>query len=418
MITRIKFDKLFGMFDYDIHLMEGGVTIITGPNGFGKSTILKTIDAFCSLDILFFHRLDFDEISFFSNTQGDPIVIKKEKNHIEIDSVKIDINYFKHEIMRIRRRNYFRLSHSEWRDRRTGEIVTTDDIVKSYLQNEDFDDEFEISSDDYLMLREKIRSYAGETKFIKEQRLIKERKDRELSRYESQTINVIDELPQQVKEKIKQFSSLYSSKANQLDSTYPHRLFETKEGITEDEYTDYLKNMNEKLEKLNKYNISDIQKPENDVLFLEEHSKALKVYFDDFIKKYSVFEELIDQLDLFTDIINSRLKFKEIRISREEGIEVYKLNTDDKLMLSQLSSGEKQEIILFYELVFESDKNIHLLIDEPEISLHIGWQAMFMDDLLKIADKKKFKVTVATHSPHIINNHWDIQIDLGELYGN
>lgn len=418
MITRIKYDKLFGMFDYDIQLMKDGVTIITGPNGFGKSTILKTIDAFCSLDILFFHRLDFNKISFFSNADDNPIEIKKEGDYIKIDSTKLDIKNLKNEIIRNRRRNYLRFSQSEWRDRRTGEIVTTDEIIKQYLQNEDLADEIEILSDDYPALREKIRSFSGETKFIKEQRLIKERKDRELSRYERQTINVIDELPQQVKEKIKQYSSLYSSSANQLDSTYPHRLFETKEGITEDEYNDCLKNMNKKLEKLNKYNISDIQKPEIDVLFQEEHSKALKVYFDDFIKKYSVFEELIDQLDLFTDIINSRLKFKEIRISREEGIEVYKLNKDEKLMLSQLSSGEKQEIILFYELVFESDKNVHLLIDEPEISLHIAWQAMFMDDLLKIAEKKKFKVTVATHSPHIINNHWDIQIDLGELYGN
>ena len=152
--------------------------------------------------------------------------------------------------------------------------------------------------------------------------------------------------------------------------------------------------------------------------FLEEHSKALKVYFSDFEKKYKVFEELIEQLDLFTDIINSRLKFKDIRISRDEGIIVFKSNTDEQLRLDQLSSGEKQEIILFYELIFESDKNIHLLIDEPEISLHIEWQLRFMDDLLKIAEKKKFKVTVATHSPQIINNHWDIQIDLGEMYGN
>ena len=151
--------------------------------------------------------------------------------------------------------------------------------------------------------------------------------------------------------------------------------------------------------------------------FLEEHSKALKVYFRDFEKKYKVFEELIEQLDLFTDIINSRLKFKDIRISRDEGIVVYKSNTDEQLELAQLSSGEKQEIILFYELIFESDKNIHLLIDEPEISLHIEWQLKFMDDLLRIAEKKKFKVTVATHSPQIINNHWDIQIDLGEMYG-
>ncbi|MPN35496.1 hypothetical protein SDC9_182994 [bioreactor metagenome] len=57
-----------------------------------------------------------------------------------------------------------------------------------------------------------------------------------------------------------------------------------------------------------------------------------------------------------------------------------------------------------------------LLIDEPEISLHIAWQKMFMDDLIKIADYKGIKAIVATHSPQILNGHWENQIDLGELY--
>ena len=143
----------------------------------------------------------------------------------------------------------------------------------------------------------------------------------------------------------------------------------------------------------------------------------MKIYLDDFEEKYKVFDEFIEELDLFTDIVNNRLRFKEIKISREEGIMVYKKDSEEKLRLDQLSSGEKQEIILFYELIFESEKSTHLLIDEPEISLHIEWQLNFLNDLLKIVDKKQFKVTVATHSPQIISNHWDIQVDLGELLG-
>ena len=41
-----------------------------------------------------------------------------------------------------------------------------------------------------------------------------------------------------------------------------------------------------------------------------------------------------------------------------------------------------------------------------------------MNDLQKVVDLKKLNVIVATHSPQIINNYWDNQIDLGELYGN
>lgn len=416
MLSRIVYKKLFGVFDYEINLKKGGVTIITGPNGFGKSTILKSIDAFYSLDIMFFSRLNYEKISFFSNVDDKPISIEKKGQEIIINGFEINVNDLQGEIIkRFRRPYYYRIDESKWIDRRTDEIISKDEIIQSYIQNSYIDEEIEIQSTEFLKLREKVKNYSGETKFIREQRLLRERVH---GRNEKQTVNVIDELPDQFKKKINMVSNIYSSEANKLDSSYPNRLFETKKGITKEEYTKYLKYMNEKFEKLNKYNISDIKILGKQVKFLEEHSKALKVYFSDFEKKYKVFEELIEQLDLFTDIINSRLKFKDIRISRDEGIVVYRSNTDEQLRLDQLSSGEKQEIILFYELIFESDKNIHLLIDEPEISLHIEWQLRFMDDLLRIAEKKKFKVTVATHSPQIINNHWDIQIDLGEMYGN
>lgn len=416
MLSRIVYKKLFGIFDYQIELKEGGVTIITGPNGFGKSTILKSIDAFYSLDIMFFSRLDYEKISFFSNIDDKPISIEKKDQEIIINGLVINVNDLQDEIIRrLRRSYYYRIDESKWIDRRTDEIISKDDIIQSYIQSNYIDEEIGIPNIEFVKLREKVKNYSGETKFIREQRLIRERVH---GRNERQTVNVIDELPEQFKKKINIVSSIYSSEANKLDSSYPNRLFETKKGITKEEYTDYLKYMNEKFEKLNKYNISDIKILGKQVKFLEEHSKALKVYFSDFEKKYKVFEELIEQLDLFTDIINSRLKFKDIRISRDEGIVVFKSNTDEQIRLDQLSSGEKQEIILFYELIFESDKNIHLLIDEPEISLHIEWQLRFLDDLLRIAEKKKFKVTVATHSPQIINNHWDIQIDLGEMYGN
>jgi len=34
MLKRIKISKLFNSFDYDIDLKPGGLTILTGPNGY------------------------------------------------------------------------------------------------------------------------------------------------------------------------------------------------------------------------------------------------------------------------------------------------------------------------------------------------------------------------------------------------
>jgi len=45
MLKRIKISKLFNSFDYDINLKAGGLTILTGPNGYGKTTILRMIHA-------------------------------------------------------------------------------------------------------------------------------------------------------------------------------------------------------------------------------------------------------------------------------------------------------------------------------------------------------------------------------------
>ena len=62
-----------------------------------------------------------------------------------------------------------------------------------------------------------------------------------------------------------------------------------------------------------------------------------------------------------------------------------------------------------------TDKMV-LLIDEPEISLHVAWQRTLMEDLNKIIGLKEdsLSVIVATHSPQVINNNWNDIIDLGE----
>ena len=85
------------------------------------------------------------------------------------------------------------------------------------------------------------------------------------------------------------------------------------------------------------------------------------------------------------------------------------------LSLKELSSGEKQEVILLYELLFKIKPKSLVLIDEPEISLHIAWQKEFLNDLQKIANLQKFKVVVATHSPQIINGKWDLMVDLEKI---
>ena len=149
-----------------------------------------------------------------------------------------------------------------------------------------------------------------------------------------------------------------------------------------------------------------------------ENAKALKVYLDDTKIKLSVFDELINKLETFVQVINSKLSYKQIVVSSEFGLKVQRADGTE-LNLNKLSSGEQQIIVLYYELIFEVNDKVMLLIDEPEISLHVAWQRELMNDFNKIINLKSdgLSVVVATHSPQVINNNWNLIIDLGEQDG-
>ena len=418
-MVAIYFEKLFGRFDYEVVLNQEGLTILTGPNGYGKSTILKSIEAIGNefAGIMFFFSLDFKKITaVFKNDKT--IVIEKDKDSLILNGIVIDGQVFRsafEEVME--RRPYFmRIDEDTWIDRRRGIRYSTNEYLSEiYMKDRrglTVSEQRELFSMELLELLQQMKQLIGTVYFIKEQRLIREKRN---NRDEQEVINVIEELPEKFKGLIGRVQQEYSDISSKLDSTYPNRLFENEERISEDEYKQKMQDMMEKFEKMIKYDLSTMQITSNFV-FRDEHAKALKIYFDDFEVKYGVYRDFIDKLELYTDIINNRLSFKNVRISKDCGIDIVDEN-QKQLRLNQLSSGEKQEIVLFYDLIFGTQENILLMIDEPEISLHITWQKKFMDDLLRIIIYKGINVIVATHSPQIINNHWERQIDLGELYG-
>ena len=126
----------------------------------------------------------------------------------------------------------------------------------------------------------------------------------------------------------------------------------------------------------------------------------------------------MNKFEILTSILNSKhFTNKTITINAESG---FAINTKDgkKLEITDLSSGEQQEVVLQYELLFKTNPNTLILIDEPEISLHVMWQKAFIEDLQRIAKMKQISFLVSTHAPQIINNRWDLTRDLFTLAKN
>ena len=137
----------------------------------------------------------------------------------------------------------------------------------------------------------------------------------------------------------------------------------------------------------------------------------MALYVNDTAQKLKVLEGLASHVRLLLDSLNSKFRHKEVRVDRNEGLVVAGKN-NDLLPLDSLSSGEQHELILHYDLLFRVPPNTVVLLDEPELSLHIAWQRSFLSDLMDIVQLSRFDALVATHSPHIVGDRDDLMVEL------
>ncbi|MDU7339383.1 MAG: AAA family ATPase [Clostridium sp.] len=83
-ISRIEISNLFDMFTYDIKLNDD-LTIITSPNGYGKSTILRMINNLTSGNYYSFLHESFSKVVFYLSENIDENEKKKKKAAIAKD---------------------------------------------------------------------------------------------------------------------------------------------------------------------------------------------------------------------------------------------------------------------------------------------------------------------------------------------
>ncbi len=106
-----------------------------------------------------------------------------------------------------------------------------------------------------------------------------------------------------------------------------------------------------------------------------------------------LFQDLID--DLFTDTGKT--------IVRTEN-EIRFMLSNEMLYPYQLSSGEKQILVILLTVLIEDNLPYVLFMDEPEVSLHIEWQKRLVDMILEL--NPNVQIILVTHSPAVIMNGW------------
>lgn len=308
-----------------------------------------------------------------------------------------------------------------------------------YLRNKHYPNTSYIDKKNTLelpdFLKEIIESFS--IQLIESQRLIYYNKDNDKSKNKnwenefghrhprregSNLVYTVTKCSDDIKEKMFICYERYSYVSQKLDKTFPNRLLDAtisggNNGIhissLISEFEDLEKLQNE-LYKLGLYSSEDVNliRRLHKSRLERETLLALKLYVDDNKEKMQVFSDLQRKMQNFSKIINELFVKKSIKYSLDEGFIFLDIDTNIKLSPDQLSSGEQHLIVLFYDLLFRSNEHSFILIDEPEISLHVGWQRKFIEiisDIIKVVD---MDVIVSTHSPSIVHDRMDLIVQL------
>lgn len=144
-------------------------------------------------------------------------------------------------------------------------------------------------------------------------------------------------------------------------------------------------------------NNSDIYNSENRYLL-----NLIKNLIDSY-ERQNMYDE---RVKTFCSICNNYLNGKKY-IYDETNVElgIYKEKAKKPISIQNLSSGEKQIISVFSKLYIENIENCIILFDEPELSLSIKWQNMFLPDVVNSG--KCSTLIAVTHSPFIFDNEFD-----------
>jgi ABC-type transport system involved in cytochrome c biogenesis ATPase subunit len=449
-ISHVSVRGLFGSLVHEIPLGEGGITFIHGPNGCGKTTVLRLVHSLLAGDFQTLKLVDFKELQVTYTDNHSLLVSRtvtrgsskqlfedeeellratveiaiglqnpkgKEQHRFEYSKQlqKLSTSDLRFPLSSLDRRLPFltRTSPQQWLDQRTGQFLSFETIIGKYGERLNLGSSFQRPA----WLTERLDQ--ARIGFVRTQRLINISAIARGPRAEElkEPRDVVEIYSSQIKDTIAKKLAESAVQSQARDRSFPIRLInkEFVKDVPQSEFLETYRSTEERAQNLMSAGLLDqaasiplpqrrLTKPERDVLAL---------YLSDFNEKLDAFADLQRRIEALVDIVGSKLRRKRFVIDRQKGF-VFETNDDPprKLSVTDLSSGEQHQIVLFYELIFSSTGIDLFLIDEPEISLHVEWQRAFISDIEKVQALTGATFLIATHSPQVINNRRDLAVPL------
>ena len=116
------------------------------------------------------------------------------------------------------------------------------------------------------------------------------------------------------------------------------------------------------------------------------------------------FEQIYTRKNLYVRLVNEAFKETGKTIDTDSDKLRFRSSGDTTVEADRLSSGEKQLLIILLTALLEDGQEYVLMMDEPEISLHISWQYKLIDWILQL--NPNVQLILTTHSPMMFADGW------------
>lgn len=433
-LEHVRVENLFGRLTYEVDFKTGSnVSIVLAPNGCGKTSLFKLIS--------FIFNPDFDGFNFARKIPFSRCVcslangcfvelVREERACVDEGStvgprVNLELRIHGNK-KRMRKYEYLKADQRRFMHYYDRRVIWRHDVVcdqEDFFDNPRFREEalhrFTFISEEVV----KILSDNGcglSVNFICADRLHSSSGSMHSARRredgDDKGQDPLAKIQNEVRQLYGQIVEKYNMLQQQMKDALP-KMYLKQSAAKEMGYEAFKERWVTYVEKIEKFCSIGLLSSNKTILAMNELEAAykkkatfLEVYLEAFERTLAPLEDHYGRLKLFCDIINRRnhVTNKQLRYG-DRGLVM--TMGKEPLSLEWLSSGEKNDLVMFYNLIFRTSEKGLVLIDEPEISLHVEWKIEYLENLLRICELNKLQAIVATHSPSIVNGRF-------ELYAN
>jgi energy-coupling factor transporter ATP-binding protein EcfA2 len=420
-LQSVVVNGMFGDRDLPIRL-DRQTTVLSGQNGSGKSTLLRAVDFLAHEQWLSISELPLRELTL-TFAQGRELKARLTSECLEL-SAGNDVWTFDLEMAR--QFDPDALAEITAAQRRTREPNIRRHREQRVLQERMFRTSH-LTEPDFqaLVAPEWLNNLLADfhTKFISARRLEHRLKvDPRLPEEEAQ-VSVVNQYADELQARMRNEMSTYAAESRQQEKNLPMKIVdamqsgdETAETLSKD--VDALQaEVRELAGSLAKVGLfyEEQEGPEQQ---FREYPRNQEPILLAIREVYRVTQRRLDrltsfrkELEFFASFLNSRFRGKQVELNQEDGIAIV-LSSGERIRPNHLSSGEQQLLALAYQLLFETEPHTVVLLDEPELSLHVAWLKGLINAFLEMADARHLQFVIATHSPSLLAAHSELERSL------